>query len=120
MTGDNQIEQAIRRSHCSHKDSADPTHQCVGMKDHDGFHINGAHEWSATPKYEPETKVVLPKKTPETQARLESAKKFYAENYRAHCKSYYGYDPAESNSFEQRQGDWADPAYRAKYMGFKK
>jgi len=94
--------------------------QCVGMKDHDGFHINGAHEWSATPKYEPETKVVLPKKTPETQARLESAKKFYAENYRAHCKSYYGYDPAESNSFEQRLGDWADPVYRAKYMGFKK
>lgn len=93
--------------------------RCVHpMVDHEGMHTNGVHEWS-TAKYAPETKVVL-SKMPEKQERLESAKKFYAENYRSHCKSYYGYDPAESNSFEQRQGDWADPNYRAKYMGFKK
>jgi hypothetical protein len=27
---DHPVEQAIRRSHCSHKDRDDPTHQCVG------------------------------------------------------------------------------------------
>jgi hypothetical protein len=30
MTVDNPVEQAIRRSHCSHADSDDPQHQCVG------------------------------------------------------------------------------------------
>jgi hypothetical protein len=27
---DHPVEQAIRRSHCSHKDRDDPQHQCVG------------------------------------------------------------------------------------------
>ena len=30
MSGDHPVEQAIRRSHCSHGDRDDPKHQCVG------------------------------------------------------------------------------------------
>jgi len=30
MTTDHPVEQAIRRSHCSHKDRNDPHHQCIG------------------------------------------------------------------------------------------
>jgi len=30
MSGDHPVEQAVRRSHCSHADRDDPQHQCVG------------------------------------------------------------------------------------------
>lgn len=30
MTTDHPVEQAIRRSHCSHKDRDAPQHQCIG------------------------------------------------------------------------------------------
>lgn len=30
MTTDHPVEQAIRRSHCSHADRDDPQHQCIG------------------------------------------------------------------------------------------
>ena len=30
MTTEHPVEQAIRRSHCSHKDRDDPQHQCIG------------------------------------------------------------------------------------------
>lgn len=30
MSADHPVEQAIRRSHCSHADRDDPRHQCVG------------------------------------------------------------------------------------------
>lgn len=30
MTVDHPVEQAIRRSHCTHEDRSDPKHQCVG------------------------------------------------------------------------------------------
>jgi hypothetical protein len=30
VSSDHPVEQAVRRSHCSHKDRDDPQHQCVG------------------------------------------------------------------------------------------
>ena len=30
MTIDHPVEQAIRRSHCAHKDRNEPQHQCIG------------------------------------------------------------------------------------------
>ena len=30
MSTDHAVEQAVRRSHCSHNDRDDPSHQCVG------------------------------------------------------------------------------------------
>jgi len=30
MSIDHPVEQALRRSHCSHKDRAEPQHQCIG------------------------------------------------------------------------------------------
>ena len=92
--------------------------RCVGMKDHDGPHLNGLHEWTAAPKHATGTKVVLSKPAPASAPLVTES--YIGPNTRAHIKAYYGYDPIDSNPTQPKQGNWEDPEYRAKYMGFKK